>query len=367
MGCKTVVSTAQPKLTGECMPCDLAVLQVPFAKRSCSHTRNSAVLEQQHSRQVRQARAPPPPQVSTGLDPWCWGIAIAEQIVSAGHTAPGQVQHPWQQPRQPPPLQQQQQQQAAAASSANNGFKIRPQGVGTYAPKFVSAKQRLAAAAMSKPAYISISLAKQAVHQAAKPAQDEAKGAAAWPDSLRSFVARMFAACKTEDDRTKTQEVLKKMIKDAQDAGEMWTRDWDALSNGEPATASASAPQPTYRSVSTAYSPVANHRCLILSGHFCGRLLCRPLCLSLLSYRPYSRQMPTPGRGRKAKRARSPSPSISRSSDSTYSSSPPRRSASEERRLARRANRFGNGAAMGSTQLHYGRTPVRSAPHADLS
>ena len=48
-----------------------------------------------------------------------------------------------------------------------------------------------------------------------------------FPPAMRSWVERAFAQCKGDDDRATTDRELRRVIEEANSAGEFWTRNWD--------------------------------------------------------------------------------------------------------------------------------------------
>ncbi|GAB4818303.1 hypothetical protein N2152v2_005349 [Parachlorella kessleri] len=55
-----------------------------------------------------------------------------------------------------------------------------------------------------------------------------ASGSQAWPPSLKAWVERVFKLTDAKQ-RPKLQQVLKTVIQDATNKGELWTRDWDTM------------------------------------------------------------------------------------------------------------------------------------------
>lgn len=108
----------------------------------------------------------------------------------------------------------------ALSNGQRSGFCIRPQ---LPKSKQQAAKVMTAAAA---PAYVQASTEQQS---APAGAAASGQGAKNWPPSLRAYVERAFAQCKTDEKRSRLQEALKSMISDAQAKGEMWTRSWDTM------------------------------------------------------------------------------------------------------------------------------------------
>lgn len=71
---------------------------------------------------------------------------------------------------------------------------------------------------------LSISLYITQVAAAPKPQPAKPASASEHPPALRNFVMRFFARGNVTDSE---KEALKKLISDAKDKGELWTRDWD--------------------------------------------------------------------------------------------------------------------------------------------
>ncbi|KAG9403071.1 hypothetical protein AC1031_006611 [Aphanomyces cochlioides] len=69
-----------------------------------------------------------------------------------------------------------------------------------------------------------------------------------WPSSLKSYVERAFANCRSDADKSIVQSILKEKISAAMTANNLWTKNWDAESLPLNASTSAvAAPQPPHR------------------------------------------------------------------------------------------------------------------------
>ncbi|ETW10422.1 hypothetical protein, variant 1 [Aphanomyces invadans] len=72
------------------------------------------------------------------------------------------------------------------------------------------------------------------------------QGATQWPASLKSYVERAFAKCRTDADKAMVQSILKEKITAATTANKLWTKNWDAealpLQHGAPPAVPSALP-----------------------------------------------------------------------------------------------------------------------------
>lgn len=47
-----------------------------------------------------------------------------------------------------------------------------------------------------------------------------------WPQAMKEYVQRCFTACETEDDKDRTEKVLKEVLQDRLKDGSAYTIDW---------------------------------------------------------------------------------------------------------------------------------------------
>ncbi|OMO69467.1 SAC3/GANP/Nin1/mts3/eIF-3 p25 [Corchorus capsularis] len=82
--------------------------------------------------------------------------------------------------------------------------------------------------AVTKPAYISVSLPKPSEKALPNDAADSALKAGMFPKSLKNYVERALIQCKDEKQMAACRAIMKEMITKATNDGTLHTRDWDA-------------------------------------------------------------------------------------------------------------------------------------------
>ncbi|XAR56128.1 hypothetical protein NMG60_11036477 [Bertholletia excelsa] len=90
-----------------------------------------------------------------------------------------------------------------------------------------TSKDSSTASAVTKPAYISVSLPKPNVKSVSNDAADSILKPGMFPKSLRGYVERALARCKDETQMAACQAVMKEIITKATADGTLYTRDWD--------------------------------------------------------------------------------------------------------------------------------------------
>ncbi|RHY50733.1 hypothetical protein DYB34_000847 [Aphanomyces astaci] len=80
------------------------------------------------------------------------------------------------------------------------------------------------------------------------PAAATPVAASQWPTSLKSYVERAFAKCRSDADKAIVQSILKEKISSSMTANNLWTKNWDVeilpLQHGAPVATPFSQPPP---------------------------------------------------------------------------------------------------------------------------
>jgi hypothetical protein len=138
---------------------------------------------------------------------------------------------PEQQPPNPRPTTFQSAPVAAQRPSAAGQRQI-----GTFAirPKMSKAAQLAQSQGLQRPGPAFLKVPDRQQPEAPAPVPPPPAPAAAaggretWPAALRDWVRRAFDECR-EADKSGLHEVLKKIITEAQEKGELWSRDWASV------------------------------------------------------------------------------------------------------------------------------------------
>jgi len=116
-----------------------------------------------------------------------------------------------------------------AVKPATAGIVVRPQMSKTAAAAAkvaaeLSSKAQQAGTAKSVPAYVQVAQSGIGAQKPAPPAQKQN-----WPPSLSYYVQRSLTRCKSAQDKKSIEKPLQDVIKQAEAAGELWTRNWDTF------------------------------------------------------------------------------------------------------------------------------------------
>ncbi|XP_078169106.1 SAC3/GANP/Nin1/mts3/eIF-3 p25 family isoform X2 [Carex rostrata] len=162
----------------------------------------SSTNQFQQAPEIPQRQLPPPPP-----PPYTVQMPDMHQVQGGSHLHPNMVQMP--DTRQVSKMQ------------IPTNPRIAP-GLATGAVKVD--RGSISTSGLAKPAYVSVSVSKSDT-KLASTAEDADKGA--FPVSLKAYVERSFARCKTDVQRNANQNRLKEVITKATTEGTLFSKNWD--------------------------------------------------------------------------------------------------------------------------------------------